>query len=369
LATLVVSDLHIGTLACVDLLRRDELRAVLLERLRDGIDRLVVLGDALELRESPIHEVVAIAEPVFADLGRVVDEIVLVGGNHDHNLLAGWIEQHLQQDDPMGLEHHIDPATAGPVPERLAEAAKPARLTLAYPGIRLREDVFALHGHYLDLHNTVPTIERLAAGTMERFVSPIPRRGADPDDYEAVLAPLYAWMFALAQRSRAGVARAGSRSSARAWVALAGDGRRERPVRAAALLGGLRAAVAVLNRAGYGPLRGELSGPALRQGGLAGIAEALMRLGVDDGYVLFGHTHRSGPWDEDDADEWRTPAGTRLLNTGSWVYQRHFLSPRDGAGPYWPGVAIRVDDSGPPVLEPLLADRTHAEITPPAPPA
>ena len=97
MATLVVSDLHIGTLACVDLLRRDELRAVLVERLRDGIDRLVVLGDALELREAPVHQVVEIAEPVFADLGRVVDEIVLVGGNHDHNLLAGWIDQHCAQ--------------------------------------------------------------------------------------------------------------------------------------------------------------------------------------------------------------------------------------------------------------------------------
>jgi hypothetical protein len=313
--------------------------------------------------------VIELAEPVFAELGSAVDEIVLVGGNHDHNLLAGWIEQHLQQDVPMGLEHRIDPAAAGPVAERLAAAAQPATLRFAYPGVRVRDDVFALHGHYLDLHNLVPTIERLAAGAMARYVAPIPEHDAEPDDYEAVLAPLYAWMFALAQRSRAGVQRAGSRSSARAWVALAGEGRRERPVRATALLAGLRGAVAALNHAGIGPLRGELSGAALRQGGLHGISEVLTRLGVDARWVLFGHTHRSGPWDGDDPSEWRTPAGTQLLNTGSWVYQRHFLSPQDGAGPYWPGVAIRVDAEGPPVLEALLADRTHAEIMPPEDPA
>jgi hypothetical protein len=171
-------------------------------------------------------------------------------------------------------------------------------------------------------------------------------------------------MFALAQRSRAGVQRAGTQSSAHAWVALAGEGRRERPMRAAALHAGLRGAVAVLNQAGIGPLRGELSGPALRRGGLAGVAEALTRLGVAEPWVLFGHTHRSGPWDGDDPDEWRTPAGSRLVNTGSWIYQRHFLSPRDGDGPYWPGTAIRVETSGPPVLESLLADRTHAELRP-----
>jgi len=371
-ATLVVSDLHIGTAAGVDLVRRPQLRAALTARLRDSeIDRLVVLGDALELREMPVHLAAAIAEPVLAELGQALGaqgEIVLAGGNHDHNLLAGWIEQHLQQDEPhtMALEHGIDPAVAGPIAERLAAAARPAALRFAYPGLWLRDDVYALHGHYLDLHTTVPTMERLAAGAMARLTAPIPEEHAAPDDYEAVLAPLYAWMFALAQRSRDGVVRTGSRSSSRAWVALAGEGRRERPVRAAALASGLFGAVAVLNRAGVGPLRGQLSGAALRQGSLAGLMEALRRLGVDAPYVLFGHTHRSGPWPDDDPAEWRTPAGSRLVNTGSWVYQRHFLPARAGSGPYWPGtaVALEADPSSPPRLERLLGDRTHEELRP-----
>ena len=369
MATLVVSDLHIGTAAGHDLLRRPELRAPLMDRLRAGdVDRLVILGDALELREVPVHRAAEIAEPVLADLGAALGagrEIILAGGNHDHNLLAGWIEQHLQQDDPLGFEERIAPSVAGPIAERLAAAARPAELSFTYPGIWLRDDVYALHGHYLDLHTTVPTMERLAAGAMARALAPIPPDAATPDHYEAVLAPLYAWMFALAQRSNDGVARAGSRSSARAWVALAGEGRRERPLRAAALAGGLFGAVSVLNRAGVGPLRAQLSGSALRRGSLAGMEEALRRLGVRAPHVIFGHTHRSGPWPGDDEAEWMTRTGSRLTNTGSWVYQRHFLSERPGAGPYWPGTAVLVGDDGPPVLERLLGERSHDQLRPP----
>jgi hypothetical protein len=48
--TLVISDLHIGALSGKDLVRRAELRAPLIEALRDA-GRLVVLGDGLELRD------------------------------------------------------------------------------------------------------------------------------------------------------------------------------------------------------------------------------------------------------------------------------------------------------------------------------
>lgn len=369
MTTLVVSDLHLGASSGVDLLRRPELQEPLIARLRDGIDRLVILGDALELREGPVHAAAAVAEPFLRAAGEALGaggEIVMAGGNHDHNLVGGWTETRLMQSDPhsMALEHRIAPSEAGPIPMRLAVAAAPAALSLAYPGLWLRDDVYALHGHYLDVHTTVPTMERLAAGAMARFVAPIPERGATADDYEAVLAPLYAWMFALAQRSSDGVVRASSRSSARAWIALAGEGRRTRPVRAAVLATGLYGAVKALNLAGVGPVRPQLSGAALRSGSLEGLGEVLRRLGVDAPHVLFGHTHRSGPWPGDDPAEWRAPTGSRLVNTGSWVYQRHFLSDRAGEGPYWPGIAVLIDGSGPPRLERLLADRTHAQVKP-----
>ena len=85
-------------------------------------------------------------------------------------------------------------------------------------------------------------------------------------------------------------------------------------------------------------------------------------------WVLFGHTHRAGPWPRDDRSEWTTPAGTRLINTGCWVYQPHFLAGAPSQSPYWPGTAIRVTDDGPPELVRLLGDRGHDELRPEAPP-
>ena len=277
MATLVVSDLHLGATSGADLLRRPDLREPLLAALADGVERLVILGDALELREVAVRRAASHGLPLLREAGEALGpggEIVLLGGNHDHALLAGWTDTQLLQDPPhaMALSARVEPADAGPLGETLAEAAAAggARLSFAYPGIWLRDDVYALHGHYLDVHTLVPTIERLAAGAMARYVSPLPDDGrATPDDYEAILAPMYSWIHALAQRSRDGVMRAGSRSSARAWVTLAG----ERPdgavarVRRTTLRGAFAAAVAGANAAGLGPLsrRAHRPGAAARQ--------------------------------------------------------------------------------------------------------
>jgi hypothetical protein len=91
----------------------------------------------------------------------------------------------------------------------------------------------------------------------------------------------------------------------------------------------------------------------------------LRRLEIGAPHVLFGHTHRSGPWPGDDASEWQA-GPTRVWNTGSWVYQPHFLTDAPGASPYWPGTAIVIEDTGPPQLIRLLGDRTHAELRVPA---
>ena len=374
--TLVISDLHLGAVTGSDLLRRPALHAPLLDAL-DGAGRLVILGDAVELRDRPQRDA---AEHAAAFLGAAAEvlgpegELVLVPGNHDHGLVAGWIDGRLETEPAgfLGLEQRLEPAEAGRLAGVLAGLAAPARVSIAYPGLWLRDDVYALHGHYSDVHSTVPTFERLACGAITRLAVRLPERGARPDDYEAVLSPIYAFLHALTQRTdhdADSFAAAGAGASARAWVALA-KGETHGPLESlkrTALGLGYAGAVGVVNRLGVGPIRRDLSGTALRQGGLHGISEVIRRLGVDARYVLWGHSHRAGPWPADDLSEWTAAGGARILNTGSWVYQRHFLGGLPGTSPYWPGTVIELDDDGqPPRLRRLLGDRGHDELAPPA---
>ena len=372
LTTVVISDLHLGLRTAADVLRRPAALNVLQRRL-EGVERLVLLGDVLELRHGPLRDALEIAEPVLRALAAALGggRVVLVPGNHDHAVVAPWLERRANQRPaaPLGLEHTIAPGAASETAAALAAALAPADVEVAYPGLWLRDDVYAIHGHYSDVHSTVPTFERLATGAMARWVVSLPQAGATPDDYEAVLSPLYAWMHALTQRSDHATLSAGAGASARAWVELAGSGRRRRPLRAAAFGAGYVAGVAALNALGVGPIERSLSGAALRRGSLHGMREVLRRLGVSAPYVVWGHSHRSGPWPRDDRAEWTTPAGTRILNAGSWVYQPHFLTERPNGSPYWPGTAIELDDEGPPRLVRLLGERGHDALKPRVRPA
>src|SRR5262245_56975144 len=110
--TLVISDLHLGKGDRSDLLGRAELREPLLEALADA-DRLVILGDALELREAAHRDAVDIARPVFAAVGEALGpdkELILLAGNHDHGIAAGWIDARLQSEPAgfLGLEQQFD---------------------------------------------------------------------------------------------------------------------------------------------------------------------------------------------------------------------------------------------------------------------
>jgi hypothetical protein len=364
--TLVISDLHLGKAERTDLLRRADLREPLLEAVRD-VDRVVILGDGLELREAAHRDAVESAGAFFGALGAALGPdkpLLVLAGNHDHGLAAGWIDARLQSEPSgfLGLEQRFAPT--GPLAERLAEAAAPAPVEFAYPGVWLRDDVYAFHGHYADVHATVPTFERMAAGVMARYVARMPPEGATPDDYEAVLSPLFAWLHALTQRAEHTVVSAGSGASAGMYARLTAPDRHKRPLQALALGLGYRGAVAALNRAGLGPLEPNLSPSALRRGYLRGISETIRRLDIRAAYVIWGHSHRSGPWSQDDPAEWTAPTGARIFNTGSWVYQPHFLGPVPNGSPYWPGTAVIVDESGPPRLVRLLGDRGHKELRP-----
>jgi hypothetical protein len=325
-------------------LRRQPERSALVSRLPE-FDRLVLLGDALELRHGPLRNALSDAAPVLRELGSAVAEVVVVPGNHDHALLRGWLER--RDPSPLGLESSVqwDPREAlGALVQQLA----PARVRVAYPGVWLRDDVYAIPGHYGDRHNTVPILERLGAGLTVRVAGEPDGGPACAEDYEAALAPMYAWADTVAQSGGLRVGGGGSFQVA-AWQTLNGGAGGRRSLRTRAMALGLRAAVSGLNRAGMGPLRADVSGVALRRGALAAFAEVVARLGVPAPHVIFGHTHRAGPLPGDDPAEWG-----RLLNVGSWVHEARFIGDDPAGSPYRPGFAAIVADDGPPELVNLL---------------
>lgn len=384
--TLIVSDLHVGGNSGIDLLRRPRLRAALIERLA-AADRLVLLGDVLELRHGPLREAMAAARPFFEDLGRALDgrELVIAAGNHDHALVEPWLAARgaEQEPAPLELEQLLDPRDVSPALAKIAEWAAPARVRVAYPGLWVREDVYATHGHYLDCHLTVPTLERLTVGAMSRLLGR-PAAGFEAvDDYEAMGAPVFAWRDAVARDAPTGAALNGM-ATVTAWRALGGGssdsdaaevrvrrrdprGRVSRALRRRALVAGFPLAVAALNRAGVGPVHADVSGEALRRAGLAAMGEVAARLGLGDSYVVFGHTHRTGPLAGDDEREWTGRGGARLVNCGSWTYSAIFLDVAGPANPYWPGGAVLVEDDGPPRVLRLLDSRTREELAPSGP--
>jgi hypothetical protein len=317
------------------------------------VDRLVLLGDVLELRHGPLREALAAARGPLSEMGTALGseaEVVILAGNHDHHLVEPWLGRRaLNGAAPrLGLQSAVEWIAGEPL-ALVAEMLAPARVRAAYPGVWLRDDVWATHGHYLDLHLTVPTIERIGTGVMRRVVGTPTAGPADAEGYEAVLAPLYAWLHGVAQGAEPGRGRRLQAGSVRGWSALAGPARR-RTLRARAIAAAWPLAVAALNRAGLGPLRPEVSGTALRHSGLQAMGEVATRIGVRADHVIFGHTHRAGPLGADDAAEWTTGRGIRLINSGSWVYEPAFLGDDPGASPYRVGFAVAVDDDEPPRL-------------------
>ena len=179
-------------------------------------------------------------------------------------------------------------------------------------------------------------------------------------EYERVQAPVYAFLFALAQAT-VGERSGGADPSVRVWQMLSG-----KPTSRAArvrgwLLGSVAipGAVGVANRLGLGPVGSDLSPRAITSAALAAMSEVIERLGIDAEHVLFGHTHRRGP--NGDEPGWET-RGTRLWNTGSWVHSPTLLGPAAARSPYWPGTVGFIEDDGPPRLVHLLDDLSREQL-------
>jgi len=92
------------------------------------------------------------------------------------------------------------------------------------------------------------------------------------------------------------------------------------------------------------------------------MGEVAARLSLGDAWVVFGHTHRPGPLPGDEAAEWRGRYGARLVNAGSWTHSSVFLRASAAESPYWPGVAVLVDEAGPPQVLRLLQDVSRDEL-------
>ncbi|HSK49716.1 MAG TPA: metallophosphoesterase [Solirubrobacterales bacterium] len=360
--TAIVSDLHLGAATGEDVLREPAARQALLTEIA-GADRLVLLGDALELRDLPLGVALGAARPFFEELGETMSgrDVVLVPGNHDHRFAEPLLDQLSLGGGTLGLEHRYDPSP-GPTAEIDAWLGG-AQLRLAYPGIWLREDVYATHGHYMDPHLTLPRAECLAAAVVMRFSGPVPDP-AVPADYERVLRPIYGLGWGIAQARPAGLAEKRGRPSEAAWRRLSGeDGDRGRRGRLAgrAFRAAFPPSVRAVNRLLHAEFDDDVSPEGIFRGGVAAATELAARLGVDGGHVITGHTHRGGPGDGE--AEWPLRGGGRLHNTGNWIFASVFHHPGRPPGPYWPGTVTWLEGNEPPRRVQLLTERSHGDLS------
>jgi predicted phosphodiesterase len=339
----VLSDLHLGSRTRVDLARLPAARTAIAEHVR-GCDEVVLLGDAIELRDRPLEVALAAAAPFLEELGAALPSgrVVLVPGNHDHEVVRA-IRRRTPERPWLDTAEEVRPGRrdpAGAIRDRLG-----VDLVVAYPGWRPRDDVWATHGHYVDAHSDAPTLECVLSAVTALARRRPAARARGVADYEAVLAPAYACYFGIAQRSRLhGLADAAKALVRRVETRL-----------------GTRAADGdphgADERAPRLRLRGDRVGTApgeVRRPGLLPIGLVLERLRVEADHVLFGHTHRTGPLPGDPAAAWHRRDGTALWNTGSWVYERAYVGSDGPRSPYWPGTVLMLDGAGGPRVRRLL---------------
>ena len=92
--TLVVSDFHLGARLRRDVLSHPNALEPLLDALA-AVDRLVLLGDVVELLEGRPAQAMEVAEPVLRAIGGRLGpgaEVILVPGNHDGDLVGPWLQ-------------------------------------------------------------------------------------------------------------------------------------------------------------------------------------------------------------------------------------------------------------------------------------
>ncbi|HET6868216.1 MAG TPA: metallophosphoesterase [Solirubrobacteraceae bacterium] len=332
MSTLVVSDLHLGSRLRHDVLTHPEPLQRLLEAL-EGVERLVLLGDIVELIEKRAERAMEEAEPVLRRIGETLGperEVIFVPGNHDRALVTPWLRR-------VGAGLAVDsqvPVDATPALAAITSWLAPASVRVHYPGVWLAPGVWATHGHYLDRH----LLPESAFGVTRGLLGRVPQPGAVPIDYERAGGVSLTRFEALVIKALP-----------RPLAALAED-----------LAELIRASTMPLAprrflHPGMARLTATLLGAQMRRASLPALSHAVGRLGVDADWVLFGHVHRLGPLVGDVERRWCGPRGRpRLVNTGSWVYEPLLVHNARGPHPYWPGGAVILEDEQPPRAVGLL---------------
>ncbi len=333
--TLVISDLHLGGRAQYDVLRRPAPLARLLEAL-DGVDRLVLLGDLIELitrqpRRSLLH-----AEPVLRAIGQRMSsgEVVYVPGNHDAPLIRAWARA---QGDRLTLAAPVDLGASRAL-TRVCGWLGEDRVRVNYPGVWLSPDVYATHGHYLDRH----LIPESPIGLPRGPFRPQPHRPATPSDYEHGRIRSHHTRDTVAGRPLAAVADAAA-DVARATV--------------------LAHMPRLMHSARLTPVSAAVVDLQMRRAALPAMARVVELLGVRAEWVVFGHVHRLGPVESDRLQQWSAGA-TRLLNSGSWLYEPALIDRAAPPHPYWPGGAVLVEAGCDPRVVSLLDGLDRGQLRP-----
>lgn len=314
--TLVISDLHLGQGGGISVLTRPRPLARLFEAL-DQHDRLVLLGDTVEMMEAHPAQTFPVAEPVLRALAEHLGEdkqVLIVPGNHDHWLLGDWARA-------AGPGLAREGVVATDASEWLATVLswfEATNVEVHYPGVWLGEGIWATHGHYLN-----------------HYLRPVASYGLRPPTGIAPATPAESEYIA-GDHAQPPHLRDGMLPER--WLD------RHLPKRLA-------------------PVSAFLLDRQMQRHALPAMHWVVHALGVDAEWVIFGHVHRRGPRSRDDLSRWtganRRP---RLLNTGSWRYEPVVVRGLDGRASYWPGGAVSIGDDGVPVCVGLLDGLSEREL-------
>lgn len=304
----------------------------LLEEL-ERFERLVLLGDAVELMEGRPARAMEVARPVLRRIGEAMRgrEVVVVSGNHDAPLTRRWARRHAE----TLTEATEVPADASLELTELTGLLAAAEVRVFHPGVWVGDSVWASHGHYLNRHLLPRNAVGLPRAWLGRSLPPLsvsqyerPRRRPvrDAEGVTARVADLSERLARATTRTVIGVPRAA-----------------------------LRPALA--------PLTSRMLALQFELAAMPAMARVVGDLRVEAGRIIFGHTHRLGPLGGEDASRWATGMpGQQLLNTGSWLLEPLLASHAAPPHPYWPGGAVVVEDGADPRAVSLLDGLSVAEL-------